>query len=301
MKLVKVSDKENLELVHGPWDLEDIRKDYPDAKLLIRKSPQSVETKDILPLITIGVHHYLKILDPFREKINFIIVIHGHFKYCLNNYGYTPEDLFCQVYFGDRNIRPYDDKDRPLKFISIIKGYHWHITQGDAIREILDPNTEYGRYLRGLASNTIKSTLSKLWSDEDYRKRKSISGPNLHQRSRLYALKNKYPNAVFYLASMMDGTIKIGVTVRNIEYRYRSKYGNEYLDIFEVVRGDTCKIADLEYLIKSKYNDTHERYSLEELDNIVSIITKFSIDNDLLISSDISLIKEMLVQRLSKS
>lgn len=253
MKLVKVSDKPNLPMIWTVDRMDEIVKLVPEARLIHRKNGAGYDKDEILPIPVIYYGRAMRFLSPFEEFPTFIRTTSG----CMKSYlywkkgGYTLVEWWCQMNYGDRNLRPIDEDTGEIPhFAGVIKGFFESSNK---------------------SSQSHKTALRHIWNEENYNKSKIISACNMKM--------NRYVTGSFYFAKLNDtDKIKLGFSkYEDVTQRMREHRAENYVSIIKCASGTGNAMLTLEKIVKLKFNLPDELFDIELTDQILDYIynTKF--------------------------
>jgi hypothetical protein len=209
--------------------------------------------KDIdLPIPVIGSGRGMKFLIPFFDEPRFARTASGCMRRCLAYYfNYTLEDWYCQMVYGDRNLRPLDEDTGTIpKFAGILKGFF----ESD-----------------GHSSQTKKVNRRHIWNKENYDTNRIKSAANMKL--------GKYTYGSLYFAKVKDSDkLKIGFTQYDDVTKRLLEHDNlTYEDIVKVTSGNGNDIILLERDIKLKFNLPDELFSRSIITDILEFIYNYPI------------------------
>lgn len=233
--LIKISNNENKPIIWTNDKIDIVRNEFPDVYIPKYKYSNGVDTDQDCNFMAVGFGNAIRFNIVFLDKILFIRCGSGCLSRYLNYYHqYTLEDYYCQLRFGDRNLRPIDpDTSSTPKFQGMLKGYH---TSSD----------------RSSASKKVNRNF--IWTPETWDRNKIISAANMKL--------GKYAVCKLYFAYLNDtNLVKLGFTsLSNVHDRMHQHRAENYVDIIEIAEGNGDKIIKLERDIKLKFNLCNELF-----------------------------------------
>ena len=247
--LIKVSGNPNHKMIWSIDRLFEIQQIVPEAYVIKRKNGAGIDYDDDLPIPVIGQGRGLRFLVPFFNNPTFVRSSSGCLRSCLRiHFGYTLEDMYCQMVFGDRNLRPVDPTTNEVpKFAGMIKGFFESSSR---------------------SSKSAKINRRYIWTEESWGCNRIISAANMKL--------NKYHSCKLYLAKWTDpNAIKIGFThFDDLKDRVFWDPGADKIfgDMIEVAYGDGNSIILLERDIKLEFNIPNELFDKSIINEVLDYI-----------------------------
>jgi hypothetical protein len=177
---------------------------------------------------------------------------------------------------------PRCDKETPFR--NIAGGYDKYCSQNCAATHMNSTRWKNSEYIEK-QSEVSRRTMSRFWSDEDFRKRKSeidkLNRPLLEKNAWLTHCKD-YTHGFLYLGinsvnfkvGVSRSLIKDGIPDLNYVHARTAKSGAES---FELYFGEITEVA--EYFIKSNFEQiSSEIFDISKLTEIKSSLHKFKIN-----------------------
>lgn len=245
IKLVKISNKDNLKIYWTKDRFEELLASFGDVQIM----------KTGAIMINKGKNKVYW-LDPFNPMVLFI-PFQSFGKHLKKAYHYTAPELVSQLMYGDRNLAPYDaDTNEPCSYHNLSDGYRAHSSWSSHNKEVQRMRTK----------------------DPIEHAKMRINGAYNYALSIAKTVSTMY----FYIATLKDSLdIKFGIT-KYSDLDKRRNFGHDEFDgtnydkAVILASGNSFDICRMERDYKMLHLNATERINVSQCPELIEFIANYS-------------------------